>query len=458
MIRKFYGFCVLILVAGQPVAVASERWYSSKQVASGELLFNQNCASCHGQNAEGTADWKKTDANGNYPPPPLNGSAHTWHHSRELLKSTIQDGGIKLGGVMPGFSDQLSDQEIDSVIAYFQSKWPDDIYLKWSERNQPGDVPSVDSIVDQKKEESGSNHDMTRLLIQRLGGNAVADPLKTPVDGLYQTQFGKKYAYLSGDGRYLFMGDLLDLELEQNLTKNARENIEAPVIKSPEASGIPDKSDLTDLLKKRLGSTNVSVAVATQAEGMYVAKFGPNYGYLSRDGRYVIVGSMLDLESGLNLTSISRKRTAKALLNQIPVEDKAIFPAIGPEKAVINVFTDISSVSSRKLFVEVPDLQKAGISVHYLPLSDDGKKGSAYATLKQVWCAKDKAKALTISKGLTAGSLPAGNCDDSSIVDKSYELAIEIGAVVTPAIFKQDGEQIKGYVSYEKLIPEILKN
>ncbi len=454
---SFVTVC-LMLAAGQSIAATSERWYSAQQVASGEVLFKQNCASCHGQNAEGTADWKKTDANGNYPPPPLNGSAHAWHHSNELLKSTIQEGGIKLGGVMPGFSGQLSDKEIDSVIAYFQSKWPDDIYLKWAERNLPGNVPSIESIVEQKGGASGSEKDITKLLKMRLGNEDITDPVKTPVDGLYQTRFGKNYAYLSGNGRYLFMGDLIDLELEQNLTRNARENKDVPLTRSQGTSGISNERDLTDLLKKRLGSSDVSRAVATPAEGMYVVQFGSNFAYLNQDGRYVIMGSMIDLELGQNLTSISRRRSARLLLNQFRVEDKAIFPAIGTEKAVVNIFTDPSCVSCKKLFVEVPELQEAGISVHYLPFPDEGEEGPGYATLKQVWCAEDKAKALIIGKGLAVGSLPAGNCDDSSLVDKSYALARRIGVVGTPAIFKQNGEQIKGYVPYQELIPKILGN
>ena len=50
-------------------------------VQSGEAIYNKNCASCHGPNGQGLAeDWRIKDANGNYPAPPLNGTAHTWHH------------------------------------------------------------------------------------------------------------------------------------------------------------------------------------------------------------------------------------------------------------------------------------------------------------------------------------------------------------------------------------------
>jgi mono/diheme cytochrome c family protein len=114
---------------------ASERWYNQAIVENGNRLFQQNCAVCHGANAEGTSDWKKTDANGNYPPPPLNGSAHAWHHSIPGLARSIKAGGIKLGGVMPPFGDKLSDQDILALIAYFQSKWPTQIYDVWAEQH-----------------------------------------------------------------------------------------------------------------------------------------------------------------------------------------------------------------------------------------------------------------------------------------------------------------------------------
>jgi mono/diheme cytochrome c family protein len=129
-----YGIVSLLCLASFNIA-AAERWFNQDVVDLGSSLFQQNCAVCHGVNAEGTKDWKKTDANGNYPPPPLNGSAHAWHHSIPQLARSIKEGGIKLGGVMPAFGDKLSDQEVLAVIAFFQSKWPDEVYKVWHDRN-----------------------------------------------------------------------------------------------------------------------------------------------------------------------------------------------------------------------------------------------------------------------------------------------------------------------------------
>ena len=122
---------ILLIALPGTAAPAAERWYSPDQVAAGNRLFQQHCAACHGVNAEGTADWKKTDANGNYPPPPLNGSAHAWHHSIAQLGRSIKQGGKEFGGVMPGFGAILEDHEVLELIAFFQSKWPEDLYQRW---------------------------------------------------------------------------------------------------------------------------------------------------------------------------------------------------------------------------------------------------------------------------------------------------------------------------------------
>lgn len=44
----------------------------------------------------------------------------------------------------------------------------------------------------------------------------------SPVDGWYTVQKGSIVAYVSGDGRYLFQGDLIDLDRQVNLTEISR--------------------------------------------------------------------------------------------------------------------------------------------------------------------------------------------------------------------------------------------
>lgn len=101
------------------------------QIKRGEAVYLANCVNCHGQNGEATAEWRKTGADGKYPPPPLNGTAHTWHHSTDVLKKTILEGTPPEYGSMPPWKDILTEQQVDDVIVWIKSLWPDEIYDVW---------------------------------------------------------------------------------------------------------------------------------------------------------------------------------------------------------------------------------------------------------------------------------------------------------------------------------------
>jgi thiol:disulfide interchange protein DsbC len=59
--------------------------------------------------------------------------------------------------------------------------------------------------------------------LRRLAPEApVGEPAATPVSGVSQVKVGGKYVYLSQDGRYAFLGDLVDLSTGTNLTETTR--------------------------------------------------------------------------------------------------------------------------------------------------------------------------------------------------------------------------------------------
>ena len=152
--KKFFG--VMLLVSGAVLAgcekavedTASPISHSQidsqydrnkvdkTRVKQGRELYLKNCTVCHGLAAEGDPDWRKRDADGKYPAPPLNGTGHAWHHPKKALMYTIKNGTKALGGNMPAWKERLTDEEIESIILWFQSKWPDELYQAWVRRDQ----------------------------------------------------------------------------------------------------------------------------------------------------------------------------------------------------------------------------------------------------------------------------------------------------------------------------------
>jgi thiol:disulfide interchange protein DsbC len=216
--------------------------------------------------------------------------------------------------------------------------------------------------------------------------------------------------------------------------------------------------DLTRLLKLRLGTDQVEPPTATDVEGVYQTRFGNKFAYLINGGRYVFIGDMVDLETARNLTELSRRELVVEELASFSKEKRIIFPAVDEELAVLSVFTDTSCGYCQQLHKEVKFLQEAGISVHYLPYPRGGNRGPGYSDLRKVWCADDQRKAMSIAKGAETGSLASSEtCDLAQHVDDGYLLGNRIGVTGTPALYSSDGGKFNGYVPYQQLIPQLIK-
>ena len=216
--------------------------------------------------------------------------------------------------------------------------------------------------------------------------------------------------------------------------------------------------ELTRLLKLRLGTDLVETPVATGVEGVYQTRFGNKFAYLIEGGRYVFIGDLVDLKEAKNMTEISRRDLVVQELASFSEKKLIIFPADNEELAVLNVFTDTSCGYCQQLHKEVKYLQEAGISVHYFPYPRGGSRGPGYSDLKKVWCADDKPAAMSVAKGVAAGSLTtSGDCDSASYVDEGYVLGNRIGVTGTPALYAADGTRFNGYVPYDQLIPQLVK-
>jgi len=351
-----------VVLLGPNALFADEgRWYNADQVEQGAAVFTQNCAECHGANAEATPNWRETTPDGKYPPPPLNGTAHAWHHPLDMLRRQINLGGEPLGGVMPAFKDKLSAADIDAAIASFQSKWNDEIYGVWTERNGNDD------------------------------------------------RFFRK------------VGNLAD-----------------------------DRA--TASLRKRFPKLKLGKPVETPVKGIVMVKAGGDYVYLTRDGRHAFVGNLVDLETGANLTEEGKGQDRQRALAEFPDSDRVVYPAQGREQARLTVFTDTSCGYCRKLHEEVPTLQKAGVTVTYIPFPRSGPTGAAYQTMRKAWCSPDRRKAMDIAKGVDVGELGGGDCKEADAVKAGYELGARLGVNGTPAMVMPDGQLQPGYLPADRLI------
>ena len=106
---------------------------ANRNLENGYRNYQEYCASCHGVNLEGQANWRSRNEDGTLPAPPHDETGHTWHHETEMLFEYTKLGGqvtLEAVGVknftsgMPAFGDVLTDEQIWEVLSYIRSTWP----------------------------------------------------------------------------------------------------------------------------------------------------------------------------------------------------------------------------------------------------------------------------------------------------------------------------------------------
>lgn len=95
-----------------------------EKIARGQAIYEKYCINCHGKNGvgENPSNPKALDEQGNYLAPPLDGSAHAWHHTDDDLAEFIANGSPQ-NKRMKAWKETLTTAEIRDVIEYIKSLW-----------------------------------------------------------------------------------------------------------------------------------------------------------------------------------------------------------------------------------------------------------------------------------------------------------------------------------------------
>ncbi len=180
--------------------------------------------------------------------------------------------------------------------------------------------------------------------------------------------------------------------------------------------------------------------------GLYQILVAPRLFYVSADGKYVIDGDLINIESGENVSDTLRESLRVSAIDRMGEDAMIIY---GPKKSehTITVFTDIDCGYCRKLHSEMADYNKAGIRVRYMAYPRAGIGSESYDKAVSVWCADDPAKALTEAK--QSQPIARKTCDNP--VAAEFQLGQMLGVRGTPAIVTESGQIIPGYVPAERL-------
>lgn len=213
-----------------------------------------------------------------------------------------------------------------------------------------------------------------------------------------------------------------------------------PVSAAPAAGGKP--VDNRAAIAKKLEGLKVEDVRISPVNGVYEITRGSDVSYVSSDGRYAIVGDMIDLDSDANLSENRRRAIRQRLIETVPESEMIVFSPKDP-KYTVTVFTDIDCGYCRKLHSQIAEYNRLGIRVRYLFFPRSGPDTESWHKAEEVWCASNRNEALTKAK--KGEAITSKDCGANNIVARDYELGHKLAVDGTPAIFLSTGEMLPGY-------------
>jgi len=210
---------------------------------------------------------------------------------------------------------------------------------------------------------------------------------------------------------------------------------------APAAQSAPSKTDPRADIVKKIDGLKLEDVRMTPVNGVFEITRGSEISYASSDGRYVILGDMIDIDSDANLSETRRRAIRSRILDGIPDSEMVVFSQKDP-KYTITVFTDIDCGYCRRLHSQIAEYNRLGIRVRYLFYPRTGPNTESWHKAEAVWCAPNRADALTRAKN--GEDIKSPNCP-ADIIARDYELGHKVGVEGTPAIFLSSGEMLPGY-------------
>jgi thiol:disulfide interchange protein DsbC len=219
----------------------------------------------------------------------------------------------------------------------------------------------------------------------------------------------------------------------------------APAKVDPKAD---PKADPRAAITKKFGDIKLEDVRISPVGGVYEITRGSEISYVSADGRYAIVGDMIDVDSDANLSENRRRTIRTRMLETVPESEMLVFSPKDP-KYTITVFTDIDCGYCRRLHSQIAEYNRLGIRVRYMFFPRSGPNTDSWHKAEAVWCSSNRNEALTRAKN--GEEIKAPKCP-TDIIKRDFELGQKLAVDGTPAIFLSTGEMLPGYAPPGQLV------
>lgn len=207
-----------------------------------------------------------------------------------------------------------------------------------------------------------------------------------------------------------------------------------------------DASAIEERVRALVPEVETLAIAETPIPGVMEVQLNSEIIYISEDGRYLMQGRLIDLETQEDLTDAAKSVLRREKLSEL---DDAQMVSFGPQDAEyeLMVFTDTDCGYCRRLHEQMDEYTEEGIRINYLAFPRAGVGSQTYETMVSVWCSDDRQEAMDTAK--SGSQPPEAQCENP--VESQYQLGKALGVTGTPSMITPSGDMIPGYVPPKQL-------
>lgn len=183
----------------------------------------------------------------------------------------------------------------------------------------------------------------------------------------------------------------------------------------------------------------------TPMAGLYEIRVnGSEVYYTDAEGNYLIQGNLIDTRQRRNLTEERVDKLTAISFDALPLKD-AFTMVQGNGKRKIAVFEDPNCGYCKRFERDLQKIDNVTVYLFLYPILGQDSSDKA----KNIWCAKDKAKAW--QDWMLRDKTPASANCDASAVTRNVEFGRKYKITGTPTIIFTDGTRVPGAIGAAQL-------
>ncbi len=189
----------------------------------------------------------------------------------------------------------------------------------------------------------------------------------------------------------------------------------------------------------------------TPLDGIYLIVVQGQVAYMSGDGRYLIQGDVMDLDTRQSLSDVAQGDMRRDRIDDHGEDNMVVYAPDDEPRHTVTVFTDIDCPYCRQMHARMDEYLDKGIAIRYVQMPRAGVNTGSYRKAVGVWCADDRNDAMDRAKA--GESVEQRECDNP--VSDQLDLARSLGINATPTFVAEDGTVFQGKVSPGDLLERL---